>query len=272
MRKDDRVRWQDARAIFGLLDEISALGDEPAAWRAAMLRGLGALVGAQVGVASEAPCPFDPDPSTYIGTLDLGWASPRERSFWAGTCALRGADADPSDERFQRVGTTSFTTPRGAFVDDPTWYRSPFANERMRPAGIDHYLVTHRVVPRFAVVHAVMLYRPWGARPFDDAETRLIELFHEELGRRWDEASPEADLPPRLHQTLAALRAGDSEKQVADRLGISPSTVHDHVKALHRRFGAHSRGELLAAAARGPRFPRLQRAASMTPGGAGSRG
>jgi DNA-binding CsgD family transcriptional regulator len=45
---------------------------------------------------------------------------------------------------------------------------------------------------------------------------------------------------------LACLAEGDSEQQVALRLGISAHTVHEHVKRLHRRFGVSSRGELLA--------------------------
>jgi len=55
-------------------------------------------------------------------------------------------------------------------------------------------------------------------------------------------------LPPRLRQVLAGLLKGDSEQQVALRLGISAHTVHEHVKRLHRRFGVSSRGELLARA------------------------
>jgi DNA-binding CsgD family transcriptional regulator len=42
------------------------------------------------------------------------------------------------------------------------------------------------------------------------------------------------------------LLEGDSEKQVAARLGISPVSVHDYVKALYRYFGVNSRGELMA--------------------------
>jgi DNA-binding CsgD family transcriptional regulator len=45
---------------------------------------------------------------------------------------------------------------------------------------------------------------------------------------------------------LALLADGHSEKQVARDLGISPHTVHGHVKALHRRLGVSSRAELLA--------------------------
>src|SRR4051812_47095068 len=53
-------------------------------------------------------------------------------------------------------------------------------------------------------------------------------------------------LSPRMRQTLEALVVGDSEKQIALKLKVSPHTVHVYVKQLYKRFGASSRGELLA--------------------------
>jgi DNA-binding NarL/FixJ family response regulator len=52
-------------------------------------------------------------------------------------------------------------------------------------------------------------------------------------------------LPPRLEQVLHCLLTGDSEKQVAGRLKISANTVNRHVQRLYRRFGVHSRAELM---------------------------
>ena len=54
------------------------------------------------------------------------------------------------------------------------------------------------------------------------------------------------DLSPRMEQTLRSLLSGDSEKQVATRMGVSPHTVHVYVKAIYRKYGVSSRGELLA--------------------------
>jgi len=39
---------------------------------------------------------------------------------------------------------------------------------------------------------------------------------------------------------------GDSEKQVAARLGLSRQTVHQYVTMLYRHFGVFSRAQLLA--------------------------
>jgi DNA-binding NarL/FixJ family response regulator len=53
-------------------------------------------------------------------------------------------------------------------------------------------------------------------------------------------------LSPRMEQTLRSLLGGASEKQVAAKLGVSPHTVHVYVKALYKKYGVCSRGELLA--------------------------
>jgi DNA-binding CsgD family transcriptional regulator len=53
-------------------------------------------------------------------------------------------------------------------------------------------------------------------------------------------------LPPRLLRTLERLLAGESDKEIAQKLGISRHTVHEYVGDLYRRFGVSGRGELMA--------------------------
>ena len=71
----------------------------------------------------------------------------------------------------------------------------------------------------------------------------FCKLVGEQVGRP---ILPGEGLAPRLRQTLQRLLAGDSEKQIAARLGVSPHTVHVYVKSLYRRFDVCSRGELCA--------------------------
>jgi DNA-binding CsgD family transcriptional regulator len=59
-------------------------------------------------------------------------------------------------------------------------------------------------------------------------------------------ASIRPPLSPRQSQTLELLLAGDSEKQLARKLAISPHTAHIHVKTIYKRLGVSSRGELLS--------------------------
>lgn len=53
-------------------------------------------------------------------------------------------------------------------------------------------------------------------------------------------------LSPRARQILTFLLNGETEKQIADKLQISPHTVHTYVKRLHKTLGVRSRNELLA--------------------------
>ncbi|MEM1184780.1 MAG: helix-turn-helix transcriptional regulator [Planctomycetota bacterium] len=55
-------------------------------------------------------------------------------------------------------------------------------------------------------------------------------------------------LTGREQQVLEELTLGKSVRQIADEIGRSPHTVHDHVKSLHRKLNASSRGELVARA------------------------
>jgi DNA-binding CsgD family transcriptional regulator len=65
---------------------------------------------------------------------------------------------------------------------------------------------------------------------------------------------PNDDLSPRQREILSKLTQGLSEKAIADALSLSPHTVHDHVKAVYRKYGVMSRAELLATVLnRGPR-------------------
>lgn len=73
------------------------------------------------------------------------------------------------------------------------------------------------------------------------AERALIALGSERATRqRW--------ISPREQEVLQRLILGMSIREIADELGRSPHTVHDHVKTLHRKLNASSRGELISRA------------------------
>lgn len=55
-------------------------------------------------------------------------------------------------------------------------------------------------------------------------------------------------LTQREQVILQHLLLGKSVRSIAEELGRSPHTVHDHVKSLHRKLNAKSRGELVARA------------------------
>jgi DNA-binding CsgD family transcriptional regulator len=124
----------------------------------------------------------------------------------------------------------------------------PAARRRPRPArDVRRAVDLSRLV---AVVSALPI-------DGDDAAQRKRRLLAEMCKMLGDHLSGTTDvaqgvtLAPRLRQTLRALVRGDSEKQIASALGLSPHTVHVYVKQLYKRFNASSRGELLSRFIRG---------------------
>jgi len=73
-----------------------------------------------------------------------------------------------------------------------------------------------------------------------------------------DVTNPKAWLTDREHEILDQLIVGHSVRVIAEHLNRSAHTVHDHVKNLHKKLGASSRGELIATALGHPIQPKLQ--------------
>jgi DNA-binding CsgD family transcriptional regulator len=90
--------------------------------------------------------------------------------------------------------------------------------------------------------------------PLGDAEAAEMEAVLPLLARRAvmaigpDPSEAAAWLTAREQVILQHLLLGKSVREIAEELGRSPHTVHDHVKSLHRKLGANSRGELVARA------------------------
>lgn len=58
------------------------------------------------------------------------------------------------------------------------------------------------------------------------------------------------DLSPREYELLQLLARGQSNRQAAEALSLSPHTVGDHVKSIYRKLGVSSRGEAMVRAFR----------------------
>jgi DNA-binding NarL/FixJ family response regulator len=93
----------------------------------------------------------------------------------------------------------------------------------------------------------------WHSQPtWPQRAIQIVSLLHDGLapliGRALASASDPSpsDLTPRLQQVLLCLVEGDSEKEVAARLTLSPLTVHEYVKRIYHHFGATTRAELMA--------------------------
>ena len=84
---------------------------------------------------------------------------------------------------------------------------------------------------------------PFVTRQLESARVLAILM---PSGRAATAAGVLRQLSPRQRETLACVLQGASEKETADRLGLSTHTVHQYMKALYRSFGVHTRSELMA--------------------------
>jgi DNA-binding CsgD family transcriptional regulator len=254
MGKSQRIRLRDVRAIYLLLGECCELGADPLVWRTHMLQQICQILGGQIAIYGEQRLDGTMDEICRLNFLDLGWSTDRDKElflFW-----LDQGDAN-SDPMCQAMGTLlpatrgTLTCLRSQLVSDPSWYSSSLFNEYYRSMRIDDQLQSYCQIDADRV-SGISLIRPLGARPFDERQRRLLELFHRDMCRLLGTklAKPGgpsiAQLSPRLAQVLLRLLEGDGEKQIALRLGISRHTVHEHVKRLHRHFGVSTRAELLS--------------------------
>jgi DNA-binding CsgD family transcriptional regulator len=251
MRKSDLLRVRDVRDAYRLIGDCRDLGSDPALWQMRMLAGLCQLVGAAVGTAGEGFWTRPAHPIQPLSFYDVGLDAGGRKLYSAYVREI-GPQRDLIFRALADAPGRVLTRTRSAVVSDAVWYRSADFNNYRKPARIDHSLVSLCEVSREPGIAVIALSREVGERDFSPGEVRLLEFFHGELGRlvgrqlvSATEPSPEK-LSPRLRQTLACLVEGDSEKQAAARLGLSPTTVHEYVTALYRRFNVRSRGELLA--------------------------
>ena len=81
--------------------------------------------------------------------------------------------------------------------------------------------------------------------------TALLAPLAERMGLAFGRSEPSHSsrrLTAREEEVLGKLMLGLSVKQIADEMERSPHTVHDHVKSLHHKLNASSRGALVARA------------------------
>lgn len=260
MRKTQRLRLRDLRNIYRILGECRELGSDNRAWRLHAVESLCELVGAQVGIVGELN-EFRTGAPRMTAVLDHGWSGGRERRNYLDFLREFGPANNPQHLPLSRLPVFRLVTrSRRQLVSDARWYRSEHFNEQRRPSRIDASLLSLSAAfggraagegadqPLFVLA----LNRALGERLFEKRERLLVHWFHHELmpliggqlATGNDPAPPK--LSPRQRQVLTCLVRGDSEKQAARELGLSPQTVHDYVKALYGRVGVHSRGELLA--------------------------
>ncbi len=162
-----------------------------------------------------------------------------------------GTPRDPVIDVISALDGRVITLSRADAASDEAWYASEHYAQVRQPLGLDHALYVKIVAASLGRQTIVMLSRAKGDKPFTDRDAYLCELCLSEMAWPY---TPEVDytdprieaLQPRLKRVMKLLLEGDSEKQVALKLGLSPHSVHQYVKQLYAQLEVNSRGELLA--------------------------
>jgi DNA-binding CsgD family transcriptional regulator len=253
MTKSDDLRVRDVRDAYRLIGECRDLGSDPALWTVRMLDGLRRLIGTTAAAGGEGVLVSSNRRVVPVSAYDSGHDA-HDHAVLARYRRDGAAAADPFPRALAGVPYRLVTRTRRQVVPDAVYYRSAVVDNYLQPGNVGHRLMSLHltVIAGGRGISVIHLHRAPGERDFSPREQRLVEFFHGELGPlvgralvSATEQSPD-NLPPRLRQTLACLLEGDSEKQLAARLGISYATAHEYVTALYRRFGVHSRGQLVA--------------------------
>lgn len=254
MPRSAALRLADLRAIHTLAGECRELGDDAVQWRRRLLDGLGRLAGGEFCVAGELGDGTRPTRYTR-GTVDCGADNGFNRSYWLKALTEFQLDAffNPHMNAIFNRNEWRAARPRAALVPDGEWYASFCFQEVVRALGADVSLLCITPVPVARQDHTVLyLMRHIGAREFSDRERAIVAEAMAQIAplvggplARFGEPSPAA-LPARTRAVLRCLLEGDTDKQVAARLGMTRHTVNQHAKAVFRHFGVTSRAELLA--------------------------
>jgi hypothetical protein len=245
----ENLKLSAVRRAFRLIGEIRQLGADPQQWRPHLLRKLMELADADLVVSSEVHFRAIADPAK-LKVIDIGWG-------------LERGGIEPWRIQTEREDVPeSYMVVIGPMPAARPGEKATAAVESFIPVapatplrGGRSFLLSQYPLVHLGAVDQLGLHRNQIDHPFTAAEAKLVRLFHVELGRLWKEdaldraADPAAELPPRLVQTLDGVLHGESEKQIAYALGLSQHTVHNYVRALHKRFGVSSRAELIAKAA-----------------------
>jgi DNA-binding CsgD family transcriptional regulator len=258
----DTLTSSDWRAMLALVGEVGEIASSASAQPHAHLTAeLSKLIGAgpvwwyMVGGAAGPEDTSGPVIRSYVHGL-----TPEDMQRWEQSYLRELAyEAHPMWPR-------AFATPgharsflRRDLVEDGVWYRSAHIADWSRSFGFDD--VVSAIVPIGGGAElCIATMRPWGDRTFGGREREMMRLLTTHtawLGRRPDPLAQAArsgngaaeaanGLAPRHRAMLELLLTGQSEKEIAVALQVSPRTAHKYVEQIYRAFEVSSRAELMA--------------------------
>lgn len=160
-----------------------------------------------------------------------------------------GAPADPALPKLADLVAPVVVQTRRDLISDKAWYASDYYKDFRSSLGLDDTIYAKISVPNKII--AIALLRKTDAEPFTSQHAHMVDMALSQMAWPFQPEDVPVDprlsaLQPRLKKVMQHLLEGDSEKQVAAKLGLSKHTVHEYVKMLYQQLGVNSRGELLS--------------------------
>lgn len=252
-----RVRAADIMKCTEILGRCLEFGADRDRWPLWLMEGLRDLLGAQVVIAAELRGLGEGQPNEAVARFRLGWPSAEAEAKWIAYAQRAEVEHKPEYPVLIKMlsgeQTRGVTLTRDEIWGGPeVWSRSRAFTLVHRECGIDDYVFSIRRLPIPGTVGTVWVHRAVGDPGFTPRERRLLSFVHDQLvplvgGALASGQEPGlSGLPPRPRQVLGLLLEGLSEQEIADDLGLSKATVHEHGTRVYRHFEVSSRGELLA--------------------------
>ena len=251
----------DISAVIRLVRETCERWDDPAGWREHLLHGACHLLDGNVGMMVADAASRDARFVRPRTVAQVGVAPPMRALADSAMGMLRRRTFDELSRDVLPGLATLYghmlrqgwvTAARAELSDEESYHAAPYYRDFRRHLDCDDYVVSIRIVDVPRRPEAITVDRPHGAARFGPREVALLKLLHDEIGPLVGVRLATEDhlcregLSRRLNETLSLLLEGMSEKEAANRLGLSARTVHDYVTTLYAHFRVCSRAELLA--------------------------
>jgi DNA-binding CsgD family transcriptional regulator len=134
------------------------------------------------------------------------------------------------------------------FVGEREKHRNAWYCEVMRPGGVEHEC---KFVLSYACngagwesARGFFFVRERGRRDFDERDRDLLTLLQPHLTvirARWGRPPRVQGLTPREHDVLILIRDGLTNKEVAQQLVVSATTVRTHLEHIFEKLDVHTR-------------------------------
>ena len=247
MANDSTHSVADFKSVLRLVAETAELWYDPALQRRYTVESLCKLLNAKAGVLFVYGDCLVGGNEACSSILQVGLSDVQDRRIK--DYLHSGTPADPALPKLMDLIAQVVVQRRRDLVADGKWYDSDYYKVFRTSLNLDDTLYAKISVP--GKMLSIALLREAGAPAFEERERHMMDLALSQMAWPFQPEDTPVDprlaaLQPRLRKVMQHLLQGDSEKQVAAKLGLSKHTVHEYVKMLYQQLGVNSRGELLS--------------------------